>query len=352
MNTLLENDIIKAKLLHDMPITFNGLVIENTNKCNARCAICYQSAGSENNNHIDINKAKKCIEEAITLDTLNPRFHLAGGEAFLYMDDCIDLFSTAKKAGYKTISATTNAFWCTDKEKAKNFCNILKDNGMTYIEISWDNWHKDFIKPKAIENCIMACYENEITTNLRILTTKSHSMEEALNRLDEKVIPYIGQITSSPVFAVGRATEVIPGEDFYLQRGGLGTPCYSSLNLTINAHGEVYPCCAGFDQCRDYSLGSIYDESIIDIVKRTNNDPIIRRLVFLTPSAFLPILKEKGVAIEEKCYNNCQLCSRIFSKKENIDIIKEHFEKRKQEAFLRFIEKLEAQLKTKKEESR
>ena len=64
-----------------MPVYFNGLVMENTNRCNSKCAICYQSAGGNTPaERLNVEKAVSVIEQAAILENIGNRFHLAGGE--------------------------------------------------------------------------------------------------------------------------------------------------------------------------------------------------------------------------------------------------------------------------------
>lgn len=336
--------LLRYALLLNMPLHYNGLVMENTNRCNARCAICYQSAGGqENNTRLDLETAKTCIREAAEIDCIEPRFHLAGGEAFLYPEDCFALFQTAKEAGYTMITATTNGFWGKDLQKARQTCQRLRECGLTSMELSWDHWHSEFIPAAAMDNCLLACREYGIGTNLRLLTTKSHDMEEALSRLSPEALRAADKITSAPVFATGRAAQILPREDFYHSRVGLDDNCHSTLNLTVNSFGEVFPCCAGMDTCRDCAGGNIYQQPISHIVESMNADPLLRQLVFLGVKSFLPLLRANGCEIdEEKYFSICQLCSSIFSNPEYLAIIQNEFNKKRQSALEKAVARLEA----------
>lgn len=317
-------DLYQFSLYRSSSFTYDSLVIENTNRCTAKCAICYQAAGGDSNkDRLDVNVAKKCIREAAKLDCIGKRFHLAGGESFIYMDDCRELFSCAKKAGYKKISCTTNAFWCKNFDNAQRVCESMRKNGLDHMEISWDYWHYQFVSPEAINNCIRACFENEITTNLRLLATKKHKMNEVMDLLDVDAVKLVDEISSSQVSAVGRAAALLNEEDLYYAPGGLNATCDRSLCVSVNARGFVAPCCSGIDQCDEYVNGNIYNESIVTIVKRMNEDPILRRLVFMGIKSFFPIFKECGINYQGKNTSPCKICAHVFSKRENIEAIKD-----------------------------
>ena len=343
LNISYEQELVKLALFSSMPISYNGLVMENTNRCNSRCAICYQAAGEHKDTaRLDLETAKRCIREAAEIETINNRFHLAGGEAFLYPEDCFAMFREAKTAGFTNITTTTNGFWAKSLDEALRICAELSESGLTSIELSWDHWHGEFISADCINNCLIACKEYEIETNLRLLTTKSHNMEESLAKISPEALQQAYSITSGPVFATGRAAEVLDKSEFYHSRAGMNDSCHSILNLTVNAFGQVFPCCAGFEMCRNCASGNIYEQPLSSIVSGMNADPMLRQIVFLGISSFLPILQDQGCQIkEDDFFNTCQMCSSIFSNQEYLAIIRRHFAQKRQQALERAISCLE-----------
>ena len=207
------------------------------------------------------------------------------------------------------------------------------------MEISWDYWHSQFVQPEAINNCIRACFENEISSNLRLLSTKKHKMSEVMDLIDPDVIPLVGEISSGPVSDVGRAS-MMDESEFYAAPSGFNSNCYQALCLAVNAKGFVAPCCSGFDQCNEYVSGNIYNESIVAIVKRMNEDPILRRLVFKGIASFLPILKKCGIKLEGKKNSTCKVCVQVFSKRENIEAISNYLKQQNFENLKKILFKL------------
>lgn len=324
----MDNDS-RLVLAATMPMRFSGLVVESTNRCNAKCGMCYQSSGPKGSDvlgqsRLQTSVIERCIEEAIVIPSMTPRFHLAGGEAFMHMDECLALFSTAVRAGYLDITGTTNAFWAISPHQAKKQVARLRDAGLTSLEISWDYWHQPFISTSAIANCLIACRDHGIETNLRILTTKSHDLDETLAEIPDAALSTATRITSGPVFATGRASRTIDVDDIHGQTGDYHGACHGSLNLTVNAFGNVFPCCAGFDQTRNYLFGNINSESIVVIADRINSDPIARTVVFRGVAALLPILECAGIAPQGDVKNLCQLCWKIFSSEAAVNALKAH----------------------------
>ena len=331
------------------PIQYLSLGIEITDKCNAKCDICYQSAGIHNGHVINVDAAKKCIREAAKSPYMGTRFHAVGGEAFLYPKVLFPLFEEAKASGFTEISATTNCFWARTEKSADAMCSKMKGAGVTLLEVSWDYWHAQHNPPECINNCLIYCRKYGIRTNLRFLTTKSHSIEETLKMLDPFAVRHASQISSSYVLYSGRAIEMLPREEFYSNINGISGICVDALVLTVNSYGEVYPCCAGFDTCRNCNFGNINDSSIIDIMDDMNSDPMLRQLVFLGPKSYYKILTDYGCKVpeENKFTNHCDLCHFIFSNDERVKIVRNHFDKLQQDSIEKAIAVLEKKLSAK-----
>ncbi len=313
---------------HYMPLAYQGLVVEITSRCNARCAMCYQAAGPKGSDLIGdasltVAEVKSLIDEATAIPTLMPQFHLAGGEAFLKTDAAIELFHEASLMGYSEISTTTNCFWARQSKRADEIVRNARKAGLTRMEISWDHWHAPFIPQTAISNAILCCFEYGVSTTLRLLTTRRHSTEEALSGFSDEVLAMTSDISICPVFPTGRAASELPSEEIF-NSGQAGGTCQSVLNLTVNARGNVFPCCAGSDQTEHLSFGNIREESIVDITARMNQSDLLRALVFLGPQALLPIVADLHDGTKDYA-NMCHLCWTLFSRPETAIRIKRWF---------------------------
>ena len=331
---------VAVQLLATMPMRFAGLVLENTNRCNSRCSMCYQSSGPKGSDvlgkaHLPFDVMARVIREARNVPTLSRRFHLAGGEAFMHMDECVALFQVARDAGYVDLTGTTNGSWARSSAVADKVAARLREAGVTSLEISWDYWHQSYISPASVGRAISACFESGIECNLRILTTRSHNLEEALSLIPQDNLALASRITSGPVFATGRASHSLAPEEFHDTGGGLSGACHPSLNLTVNSLGNVFPCCAGFDQTKHYLFGNVRDESIAVIAERINADPIARVVVFRGISQLLPVLDQAGICLDGKFRGICQLCWTIFSSPECVQALRKHTQKAQQRALER-----------------
>jgi len=314
-----------------MSILYHALVIQNTSRCNAQCAMCYQSAGPKGSDQIgdhtlDNEVLKRVLTDALNINTLHRRFHLSGGEAFLNIENAIELFEHAKNIGYEEITAVTNGFWAKNKKKGLEVAQKLKNAGVSALEISWDYWHFEHISSEMVCNCIEVCYETGIETNLRLLATRKHTHLESLSHLKSSTLNIVDRIICSHVSPTGRACKTIPKSELFFDKN-ISSTCYHSLNLTVNANGYVYPCCSGFDQTENIIFGNIYKTPIHIIAARMNASPLLQTVVLYGISAFIPILKKNGIEINERNYADiCTLCWSIFSNKEYVKIIKNYFD--------------------------
>ena len=330
-------------LLSKIPISFETLVLESTNVCNASCSICYQSSGfigskSFQRKKLPTDALKKTIIEAAEVPLIGPRVHLSGGEAFLDISQCMEVCRAANETGYLEISATTNAFWAKDLKAALKTLKLLRGCGLNRLEISWDAWHKEFISINCINNCIEACYFLDIEVILRTLSTKTDMAFNSINEIRADIIPLINEIVCCPVLPIGRAAQGVSSEEIFYS-DSLGCSCHHMLNLAVNCYGEVYPCCSGLDQNSNLKFGNIFKNPISDIVDAMNRSLLLRVLVFQGPGSLIPILKEKNIDIKDNFNTICHLCWSLFSNDLYYKTIKSYFNKMEADRFLAVFEK-------------
>lgn len=338
-------DLVEYALLEYMPLYYNALVVERTSRCNARCAMCYQSAGPRGSEEIgdatlSVHDVERIVREASTIETLAPRFHLTGGEAFVDLAGVLHLLRYARDLGFVDLTTTTNAFWAKDPERARRIAEDLRRAGMTSMEISWDVWHQPFISGDAVSNCLVACNDAGIESNVRLLSTRSHTFEEAISLLRPEAVEVASRLTCGPVFPTGRAARELDRHDLYSQ-GTLDDNCHTYLNLTVNARGSVFPCCAGIDQTSEYKFGSVRDRSLPEIVASMNGSPMLRLIVFRGIRSLVPVIEAAGLEMGDDYNSICHMCWSIFSNRERVAAIDKYFDDLRQRAIRDAIGRLE-----------
>lgn len=327
-----------------LPLSYNTLVVESTSRCNARCGMCYQGAGPKGSDFLGdaalgVDDIHRVLGSAARMPSLQRRFHLSGGEALMKVDECLDIFRAARDLGFTDISCTSNVYWAVNLFKARALAERLRDAGVLRIEISWDHWHGPYIAVQAINNAIRACAAADIAVNLRVLTTRSHSAEEALAMLSPGAMAKATQITSAPVYQVGRALE-IPTSDIY--ETSEDATCHTALNLTVNARGDVSPCCAGFDQTGASLFGNVRERDLADIAEAINRSLLIRMVVFEGVSSLRPILALLGEDTKERYTSICGMCFEVFSDPRKVEKLTRFFEQLEADALADAITDLEA----------
>lgn len=343
-------NLIDYALLQYMPLYYNALVVERTSRCTARCAMCYQSAGPHGSEQIGdttltIDDVERLLREASTIESLAPRFHLTGGEAFIDLPGVLHLLQYARDIGFVDLTTTTNAFWAKDLARAHRIAEDLRRAGMTSMEISWDFWHQPYISSDSVSNCLVACHEAGIESNVRLLSTRSHTFEEAISLLRPEAVEVASRLTCGPVFPTGRAARELDRDDLYTQ-GTLDDNCHTYLNLTVNARGNVFPCCAGIDQTSEYKFGNIRETPLGEIVSAMNNSPMLRVIVFRGIRALVPAIEAAGLEVGNDYNSICHLCWSIFSSREKVAAIEQHFANLRQRAIREAISRLEQAIET------
>ena len=196
----------------------------------------------------------------------------------------------------------------------------MREAGLTAMAISWDAWHLPYIRPEWVANCIDACAEAGIPTQIRVLTTRDHGVAEALDSLDPDALGRVERISSGPVLPIGRGAQTLDPEQVY-QVGSLGAACHSFLAVTVNAWGNVFPCCQGFDQTDTHVAGNVRHEALDTVVARMSADPLVRVLV-LGGVAKLYALLGHDLLGDGEFKGICHACWSLFSDPARVDRVR------------------------------
>jgi MoaA/NifB/PqqE/SkfB family radical SAM enzyme len=309
---------------------FNALVLETTDRCNARCAMCYQASGPKGSDirgdeRLPLDTILRVIEEAANIDAVKSRLHVSGGEAFLYFDETVQAFRRAREVGYANIGSTTNAFWAVTRDVALRRCSELQEAGVDYLEASFDIWHLPYIAPMRIKNLLWAARRVGLTIILRTLTTRSHHIDELLAQFtDEDLVGCV--IANGRAHPVGRGATDIPEEEIYYGNGPVGN-CQEFLALTIAPNGNVYPCCAGADMTESLASGNVNRESLHSALFKMRTDRTIRHVIHAGAGSLVPIIEELGYGhkLRSQYTSICHLCWDVFKDDELASALRTHF---------------------------
>lgn len=311
-------------------LNFNCLVIETTDRCNAKCAMCYQAAGPRGSDirgdyKLSLQTTRRVIDEAVTLDNLGNRIHIAGGESFLNYDEVVQIFRHAKLRGFRHIGAVTNAFWAKDDVTALSKCHELASVGATYLEVSVDYWHLPYVSLERVRCLLRAARVSGLGLVLRTLTSRNHHLPELLSSFSaaELVDVKIGTSLYQPV---GRGADEIDDTEVYYVAAPNGC-CEDILNLTIAPNGGVFPCCAGSEMTESLVLGNVNTNSLKDIMFRARTDYMVRSLIHRGPVELEELIKQLGLGdrLQPKHTSICHLCWDIFKDPVLSAALRDHF---------------------------
>ncbi len=314
-----------------MDLLFHSLVIETTDRCNARCAMCYQAAGPRGSDlrgdgHLPEEVALRVISEAAELPELvGSRVHLSGGEGFLNFDEMVRLFARATAVGFVEVGATTNGYWALSRQRALERCEILADAGVSDLEVSRDYWHLPYVKLDRIKDLLWAMRRVGLRPVLRLLSSKSHHMDEVMSSFTAAELVHV-QLANSRMQSSGRAATDVPLDEVYVA-GGVQGSCENTLNLTISPNGNVYPCCAGADMTKEMASGNVLVDSLADAVLKMRTDYMIRTVIHKGAGELIDVARQLGYGdkVDKEYSSICHLCWDVFQDEELATAVRNYY---------------------------
>jgi MoaA/NifB/PqqE/SkfB family radical SAM enzyme len=313
-----------------MTIRFRALVLETIDRCNAKCAMCYQAAGPRGSElrgdeQLSQDVVLRVIEEAAAIPEIDSRLHISGGEAFLRYPETLEAFRHGHEVGFKNIGATTNGFWAITEAAAQRRCGELVDCGVDYLEVSLDYWHLPYVPLKRVRNLLRAARRVGISVILRTLTSRSNHIDALFETFSDGDLMGV-LIANGTAHPVGRGATMMATEDVYYGPGPVGS-CADVLNVTIAPNGNVYPCCAGADMTESLASGNVNRDSLAVALFKMRTDRTIRQVIHAGTGSLLPIIEKLGYAdkLQPRYDTICHLCWDVFKDDELAGALRSHF---------------------------
>jgi hypothetical protein len=284
--------------------------------CNQRCRHCYNDS-APGAAGLSVDQIDRCIASLprpgeVPLD----RIILSGGEVLVWPEL---LFHALKKLNQRYGDETKTMVQTNGDLLDEELLDHLLDHGVRRIDVSsMDHFH-----PKSTRK------RREYLADL----FHSRGMAEANDIARGTVCESTGR--TSPTFAFWGATpdqwigplwprgralrnnlsKAGPHHRFCAEwSGAKGFLNYREANCEVNVQlADVYPCCPM--TCRP--LGSLLQESLLDMLDRCARHPVYRALNEGRPEAmgeFMGISEEEGYRRSEELGNHCLWCDEFFSK--------------------------------------
>lgn len=285
-------------------------------KCNANCDICCFESSPSCKERLDKELIKKYIDSAVRDENLQ-NISFTGGEPFLEYNLLLELIEYATEKGFNA-NLITNGFWANTKEIAIERLTALKKKGLKRMNVSFDEFHNEYINEKNVVNVVEACKKLSIPVVIGMIKKKDTNIGEVINKLDDGFLN-IGLMVY-PVLPVGGATKNLKAEDYIKYKlEDINLKCQYDGNIVVRYDGKIHPCC---NQCvvdTELIVGDYAEEGYSDTLRAIKNNGILYILRNFGLAPFVAYGKNTlDMQLPEYVTSACELC-RLFFSKENID---------------------------------
>lgn len=292
------------------------LVFVYTLKCNAECEICCFNCTPHETEKINYETVSRLIKEAAETKAFN-EISITGGEALLYRNEVESLIELSNSYKFRTI-LTTNAFWAKSIDAAYETLYKLKEIGLSLLSVSTDEFHNKFIPTEFVENLIIANEKVKIPITFQSVVTRKTTYE---HKLIKKYPNYTWR--KGLCQPVGRAVKTIPSEDYIYSKYD-GKCIYSDI-LTIMPDGSCYPCCSQGVRLDNLKIGSVYEQSLQDLIKAKKNHKFTKIMIYRGPKWLIETGEAEGHYLSNPMKNYvscCHLCHEISKDKVYLEKVK------------------------------
>jgi len=325
---------------------FENLVLILTLKCNARCSFCCVNSGPERKERMDLKDASKYIEQARKIDTFK-HISITGGEPLLFFNDVLTVLAKAKSLGFPT-SVITNGFWGTSKDEALKILEKLIHAGLSYMSVSCDIFHQEFVPFERVENVLAAL--KELNFPATIAYTQVPGFEDVNKYIKFEKYPNL-KIYQGPVIPVGRGYD-IPVEQFNTQKDvepeQLGM-CVYNKTMTIDPMGRVFPCCAVGGDTDYITLGNANSQSISELINEANGRSFLKLIERKGSKDLIEIIKkyDPDFNIKKRFVSICHLCDYLSNNNEIRTRMNKSLEKYEIDLLTNVMDRIETDLSIK-----
>lgn len=290
------------------------LAVMLTNKCNFFCDHCSVCAGPDVNDVLSDELIQKAIDQAYFIPSIKI-VAFTGGEVTLYPEKLKRAIAYAHSRGFIT-RIVTNAWWASTKEKANAYCQELADCGLDEINISYDDFHAEYLERFGGEQNVIYAIQASQKAKLSLLIGIVLSPQNNINgnyiqrHIEQKIEYFEGKVAP-----FGRAREKLP-EEYFSTDDKVEDCDEAGASLVILPTGEVAFCCGHslFSKAKKlFVMGNLYTNItllyLFDIMQRN----VLIWFIYLNGPTKL--LKEIGG--NETVRSNCEACFYLGVKYKN-----------------------------------
>lgn len=275
--------------------------------CTFGCAHCYEAADEAKLKYKlspdeILSIIPRIVKEGIEYMGFN------GGEPMLCWDTIKEVAPAANRAGLK-LSIFTNGYWATNRNIIHDRLEFLKENGLTHIFVSYDDYHKPFSNYENVKAIIEQCEKSEICP----LIYWCGDTSEAPYVLGSHVKHMPERWTGAVLCALGRAIKLPRGhtaiywEELITERCGN----LAKRDVALLPGGYIAPCCT-LNPRLIYKLpekGGLFDSFSSDPAYATLEQQGFGGLIRMAIETGHPVLK---LVYRGKCEACCELMDALF----------------------------------------
>ncbi len=296
-------------------------------KCNLECSHCSLGSSPKLSSEIDWRYVEQALREGCRdIDSQVAVF--TGGEVTLHMEKLLRGLRLADDLGYST-RIVTNAGWAGSMEQATEVINRLEDAGLDEINMSFDDFHAEWISEEHLLNfteaALNASFKN-IVISMVNPASPTYDVETVRGLIEERVgavDQYKQRLTlmyDTPA-AVGRATGLADEE---LVTGDTGR-CESIMeSISVHPDGYVRACC-GHAQwyVPDLTIGSLDQQPLDEMVERSGRNLLYWLIQSVGPEELL-----KQIGVENEYTGICHACHHLLSehRSELLEYVRQNFD--------------------------
>jgi molybdenum cofactor biosynthesis enzyme MoaA len=296
-----------------MPTVAVGLILGYT--CNSKCRHCLWGEALQDKSQMSLSDAYHYLDGIHELETVQ-EVTFSGGEPFLFLDVMTEAMAYADCRYHLSSAVTTNSYWATSYEKARNVLGELGARGLRRLQTSMDDFHREYVPLERVVNVVHAALDHKIKVTVNtVVTAKSNRRDyyvKALQIDGTKDVDVI-EVQATPV---GYGSSRIDRSDYAVGGEIPADICSALKSISILPDGSVQVCCGPALPCKELNAGNARRERLADIVARAEWNPIFNALCFARgPTMLVRELERWGRQSELRSgyASSCDACRHILS---------------------------------------
>ena len=300
---------------------YSTLGIVLLKRCSSSCLTCCFGCLPSDMEELEVDKIKTLIDETKDFPDIK-HVSFTGGEVFLRFDDFLELTEYSSKKGLR-VSCVTNGYWAKSLEKAIEKLALLKEKGLSVLNISFDEYHLEYIEAENINNAMIAAEKLNLPTLVNIAVEAKESGAKIVDMFSEKITNLTLKI--SPLLPAGKAKN-LPKEIFKRNIENIGLRCPFDRVFTVLYDGFVYPCCSIFVKETALKVANINTSNLTEIFRKIKNNALLYILRNRTFDALNDVAAQLGFDVPKYVSSPCEVCATYFCE-ENIMKFAEYIKK-------------------------